>query len=898
MVRVSNFMRGEIIWSDALFAESRELWDAARDHGLASGRTHCVMAPNRTAGFLSVSRSNVRTEILSEDELGLRLSYLAELSMATLNRLEDPSVEMLDMKLSKREREILQWTGEGIRRILEEIKGIKVSGEVNCGEDAIKWCRSNPVDVVLMDMNMPGIGGLEATRKIARYSSDIKVIMLTIHTENPLPAKVMQAGAAGYLSKGAAPQDVVNAIRSVNAGQRYIASDIAQQMALSQIAPEAESPFASLSERELQIMLMITKGQKVNEISEQLNLSPKTVNSYRYRMFSKLNISGDVELTHLAIRHGQPGVYRMYDAGGTVIYVGKAKDLKKRLSSYFRTNLASRKTEALVALIQHIDVTVTHTETEALLLEHNYIKLYQPRYNVLLRDDKSYPFIFLSADSHPRLAMHRGAKHAKGEYFGPFPNGYAVRETLALLQKVFPVRQCENSVYRNRSRPCLQYQIGRCLGPCVSGLVTEEDYARQVDYVRLFLAGKDDQVLTQLISRMEVASKNLEFEEAARIRDQIQAVRRITEKQFVSNSGDDLDVIGVSFDAGLACMHVLFIRQGKVLGSRSYFPKVPAGTELSEVVETFVGQFYLQGSQMRTLPSEILLDFALADKSLLADSLSELAGRKVNVQTKPRGDRARYLKLARTNAATALVTKLSQQSTIQQRLKALAEVLKLPEVKRMECFDISHTMGEQTVASCVVFDSNGPLRAEYRRYNITGITPGDDYAAMNQVLRRRYGKAIEESKIPDVILIDGGKGQLGQAKAVFAELDVPWDKHHPLLLGVAKGSDRKAGLETLFFEPEGEGFSLPPDSPALHVIQHIRDDSHDHAISGHRKKRAKVKSTSSLETIEGIGPKRRQMLLKYMGGLQPLINASIEEIAKVPGISQALAEKIYYSLKH
>lgn len=597
------------------------------------------------------------------------------------------------------------------------------------------------------------------------------------------------------------------------------------------------------------------------------------------------------------LRQNVQGVdVRTYDDDPT--YVGKAKDLKKRLSSYFRSNLASRKTEALVAQIQQIDVTVTHTETEALLLEHNYIKLYQPRYNVLLRDDKSYPFIFLSGDTHPRLAMHRGAKHAKGEYFGPFPNGYAVRETLALLQKIFPIRQCENSVYRNRSRPCLQYQIGRCLGPCVEGLVSEEEYAQQVEYVRLFLSGKDDQVLTQLISRMETASQNLEFEEAARIRDQIQAVRRVTEKQFVSNTGDDLDVIGVAFDAGMACVHVLFIRQGKVLGSRSYFPKVPGGTELSEVVETFVGQFYLQGSQMRTLPGEILLDFNLSDKTLLADSLSELAGRKINVQTKPRGDRARYLKLARTNAATALTSKLSQQSTVHQRLTALASVLKLPEVKRMECFDISHTMGEQTVASCVVFDANGPLRAEYRRYNITGITPGDDYAAMNQVLRRRYGKAIDDSKIPDVILIDGGKGQLAQAKNVFAELDVSWDKNHPLLLGVAKGADRKAGLETLFFEPEGEGFSLPPDSPALHVIQHIRDESHDHAIGGHRKKRAKVKNTSSLETIEGVGPKRRQMLLKYMGGLQGLRNASVEEIAKVPGISQGLAEKIFWSLKH
>lgn len=594
----------------------------------------------------------------------------------------------------------------------------------------------------------------------------------------------------------------------------------------------------------------------------------------------------------------QPGVYRMYDATETVIYVGKAKDLKKRLSSYFRQNVGSRKTETLVKNIAQIDVTVTHTETEALLLEHNYIKLYQPRYNVLLRDDKSYPLIFLSADNHPRLSIHRGAKHAKGEYFGPFPNSYAVRETLALLQKLFPIRQCENSVYRNRSRPCLQYQIGRCLGPCVKGLVSDEEYEQQVNYVRLFLSGKDSQVLDSLVVRMEEASKALKFEEAARIRDQIQAVRRVTEKQFVSGNSDDLDVIGVAFDSGMACVHVLFIRQGKILGSRSYFPKVPSGTELSEVVQTFVGQFYLQGSQIRTLPGEILLDFTLPEKDILSDSISELAGRKVNIQTRPRGDRARYLKLAKTNAQTALFTKLSQQSTIHQRLTELEKVLHLSDIRRMECFDISHTMGEETVASCVVFDQHGPVRSEYRRYNITGITPGDDYAAMNQVLRRRYGKALEEDKIPDVIFIDGGKGQLGQAKNVFAELDVPWDKNRPLLLGIAKGSDRKAGLETLFLQPEGEGFSLPPDSPALHLIQHIRDDSHNHAITGHRKKRAKVRNTSSLETIEGVGPKRRQTLLKYMGGLQPLMNASVEEIAKVPGISQALAEKIHNALKH
>lgn len=602
--------------------------------------------------------------------------------------------------------------------------------------------------------------------------------------------------------------------------------------------------------------------------------------------------------TFLSTLTSQPGVYRMYDATGTVIYVGKAKDLKKRLASYFRQQIASRKTETLVKNIAQIDITVTHTETEALLLEHNYIKQYHPRYNVLLRDDKSYPLIFLSADSHPRLAIHRGAKHAKGEYFGPFPNSYAVRETLVLLQKLFPIRQCENSVYRNRSRPCLQYQISRCLGPCVAGLVSEEEYRQQVDYVRQFLSGKDQQVLHQLIEQMENASKRLNFEEAARIRDQIQAVRSVTERQFVSGGSDDLDVIGVAFNAGIACLHVLFIRQGKVLGSRSYFPKVPGGTEIGEVVQTFFGQFYLQGSQARTLPSEILLDFNLLQKKLLAESLCELAGRKIQIQNKPRGDRARYLKLARTNAAIALASKLAQQSTFHQRLAELAKVLNLCEINRMECLDISHTMGEQTVASCVVFDGNGPLRSEYRRYNITGITPGDDYAAMAQVLKRRYGKALDEKKIPDVIFIDGGKGQLGMAIEVFGSSNVSWDKKKPLLIGIAKGADRKAGLETLFFAPEGGGVSLQSDSPALHVIQYIRDDSHNHAITEHRQRRAKVRNTSSLELIDGVGPKRRQVLLKYMGGLQPLLNASIEEIARVQGISQALAEKIYNALKH
>lgn len=593
----------------------------------------------------------------------------------------------------------------------------------------------------------------------------------------------------------------------------------------------------------------------------------------------------------------QSGVYRMYDAGGEVLYVGKAKNLKNRLSSYFRGEKNCRRIALMVERISNIDVTVTHTEVEALLLEHNYIKQYQPRYNVLLRDDKSYPYLFVSDEHHARLALHRGSQRLRGNYFGPFPNGKAVRETMQLLQKIFPIRQCDNTVYRNRSRPCLQYQIGRCLGPCVTGLISDEEYQQQASYVRLFLAGKDEQVIKLLVQRMEQASERLDFEEAARVRDQIQAVRRITQQQFVSNSGDDLDVIAMAFESGIACLHVLFIRNGKVMGSRSYFPAVPDGTALDEVSETFIGQFYLQGNQARTLPAKILLDFPLENASLLTASLSKIANRKISLHIHPRGTKGHYLRLSRTNARSALKSRLLQQSTIKQRLIALADVLNINTIQRMECFDISHTLGQQTVASCVVFDQNGPLRTEYRRYNISGITPGDDYAAIKQVLQRRYSKAIDASKIPDIIFIDGGKGQLAQAKHVFDTLNVRWDKQNPLLLGVAKGVDRKAGLETLFLHQHGSGFSLPSDSPALHVIQHIRDESHNHAISGHRKKRGKSSLNSKLQDIDGIGPKRRQALLKYLGGLQGVRNASTDELAKVPGISPALAEKIHDMLQ-
>lgn len=593
-----------------------------------------------------------------------------------------------------------------------------------------------------------------------------------------------------------------------------------------------------------------------------------------------------------------PGVYRMYDRNNTVIYVGKAKNLKKRLSSYFRKNVNSKKTEALVASIDHIDTTITHSETEALLLEHNFIKQYQPRYNVLLRDDKSYPYILLTHERHPRITSYRGAKKIAGEYFGPYPHSSAVRETLSLMQKLFPIRQCENSVYNNRSRPCLQYQIKRCLAPCVAGYVTDEEYQQQVELARLFLQGKDQQVVTHLIEKMEQASNRLDFETAARYRDQIQAVRSVMEKQFVSNDRlDDIDIIAIAYKSGLACVQVLFIRHGKILGNRSYFPKIPANTQIAEVIETFLGQFYLQAHQGRSIPDSIVIDHSLAGKEMLQTLLSEQAGRQVQIQDKVKGEKNRYLQLAQTNASVALTTQLKQQGRIEERYQALRQLLHMDKIQRMECFDISHTMGENTIASCVVFGSEGPLKSDYRRFNIEG-THGDDYAAMEQALKKRYDKDLTAEKIPDIIFIDGGKGQLNRALAVFDNLNVSWDKHKPLLIGVAKGVDRKAGLETLLIGNSEREIHLEPDNLALHLIQHIRDESHNHAISGHRKKRQKAFIQSGLESIEGVGAKRRQALLKYLGGLQGVRAATVDELASVPGISRSLAEKIFETLKH
>ncbi|WP_386694078.1 excinuclease ABC subunit UvrC [Lonepinella sp. MS14435] len=593
-----------------------------------------------------------------------------------------------------------------------------------------------------------------------------------------------------------------------------------------------------------------------------------------------------------------PGVYRMFDNTDTVIYVGKAKDLKKRLTSYFRANLSSKKTEALVAAIYRIETTITSSETEALLLEHNYIKTYQPRYNVLLRDDKSYPYILLTKERHPRLTAYRGSKKIAGEYFGPYPHAGAVRETLSLLQKLFPVRQCENSVYNNRSRPCLQYQIGRCAAPCVNGLVTDEEYNAQVEYARLFLQGKDSQVLEHLIGKMEKASATLDFENAARYRDQIQAVRSIIEKQFVSQDRlDDMDIIAIAYQLGVACVQVLFIRQGKVLGNRSYFPKVPANTDLSELTATFVGQFYLQAHQGRTVPNTIVVDHKLDEKSELETLLSEQAGRKVVIQDAVKGNKSKYLQLAQMNAKAALSLKLKETSLMSERYQALQHLLGIEKIQRMECFDISHTMGKQTVASCVVFNENGALKSDYRRFNIEGITGGDDYAAMEQALKKRYDRELETDKIPDVIFIDGGKGQLNRALQVFEQLNVKWDKKRPHLIGVAKGVDRRAGQETLILSKFGKEIHLDPDDLALHLIQQIRDESHHHAITGHRKKRQKAFTQSGLETIAGVGAKRRQALLKYLGGMQGVKKATLDEIASVPGISKALAEVIFETLK-
>nr|WP_321825482.1 excinuclease ABC subunit UvrC [Alteromonas macleodii] len=585
----------------------------------------------------------------------------------------------------------------------------------------------------------------------------------------------------------------------------------------------------------------------------------------------------------------QPGVYRMYNSQEEVIYVGKAKNLKKRVSSYFRSNLDNAKTRSLVSQIANMDVTVVNSETEAFLLENNFIKKYKPRYNVVMRDDKSYPFIFLSDHEHPRLSFHRGPQKKKGEYFGPYPSAWSVRESLRSMQRIFPVRQCEDSYYRARSRPCLQYQMQRCSAPCVEGYVSDEEYKEQVNFARLFLKGKNQQVIGGLVEKMEAASEALNFEAAARYRDQINALRKVQERQWVAGTQDEMDVFGFAFKGNMACIQVMFIREGQLLGSKAYFPKVPNTADEQEVFESFFLQFYLAGNKV--IPKQIVLSNTLTDEDAIADVLASEAGHKVQFFKGAREEKRKYLQLAQSNAQTALDAQYSQQKSVFARYLDLEAALEVDTpIQRMECFDISHTSGQQTVASCVVFNREGPHKSDYRRYNIEGITPGDDYAAMAQALKRRYKSVKEVQKIPDLLLIDGGKGQLAQAEAFFE--DWPHDKK-PMLLGVAKGTTRKPGLETLIVAGSHQVLPMDSHSPGLHLIQHIRDESHRFAITGHRNRRQKVKTTSSLESIPGIGAKRRQTLLKFMGGLQGLKKASKDEISNVPGISPELAETIY-----
>ncbi|MCI2963113.1 excinuclease ABC subunit UvrC [Shewanella sp. N2AIL] len=590
------------------------------------------------------------------------------------------------------------------------------------------------------------------------------------------------------------------------------------------------------------------------------------------------------------------GVYRMYDVKNDVIYVGKAKDLKKRLTSYFRKNLANVKTQALVSHIHHIDVTLTHSETDALLLENDYIKQYMPKYNVLLRDDKSYPYILLSQHEHPRLAYHRGPQREKGHYFGPYPNGGAVRESLHLMQKLFPIRQCDDLYYKSRSRPCLQYQLSRCSAPCV-GKVSNADYDEQVKLASLFLKGKDQQVISALVDKMELAAERQAYEQAARFRDQIMALRKVAEQQEVSNNKGDMDVIGVHYASGIACFHLLFIREGKIFGSRSYYPSVPAQTDMDEVLRSFILQFYLNADIQRTIPKEVVISHNFEELHELETAISEALDKKFSIKTNVRADRASFLRLAVTNATNAVVTRLSHKNTVEQRFVLLEEILELSTpIQRMECFDISHTMGESTVASCVVFNREGPHKGEYRRYNIEGITPGDDYAAMKQAVSRRFDKIEAGGKIPDILFIDGGLGQLRIAQKIVDEKFVHLDKA-PQLIGVAKGEGRKPGLETLILGDTETSFSLEGDSPALHLIQHIRDESHRFAITGHRNRRQKTRNTSTLESIPGIGPKRRKALLQHLGGLQEVKGASVAELVKVPGISIEMAQTIHDALR-
>lgn len=600
--------------------------------------------------------------------------------------------------------------------------------------------------------------------------------------------------------------------------------------------------------------------------------------------------------TYLKTVPHKPGVYRMISVDEKILYVGKAKDLKNRVSSYFRSNLVNSRIYSMVKQICDVQITITSTEAEALLLESNLIKKHRPRYNILLRDDKSYPYIYLSKHKFPRLTFHRGGRKGKGQYFGPYPSAGAVRETLGLLQKLFLVRQCEDSYFSNRSRPCLQYQIERCTAPCTHE-ISEEDYQQGTRHTVKFLQGKSQLVIDELVQQMDKASTELEFERAAGYRDQIEKLRQVSQQQSISGGSGDVDVIAMQYASDVASVQVLTIRKGNNLGNKNFFPKIPhfENTE-SEIFSAFIAQYYFS----REVPNEILISHALDDKDTLEEMLQLKAERKVTIAHRLRGDRSRWVDMAARNAQHALGTHLASKAGIQKRVQALQTELDLDYIPaRMECYDISHTMGEATVASCVVFGLEGAIKSEYRRYNITDIVGGDDYAAMKQVLQRRFRKALEtgeegRKKLPDILFIDGGKGQVTQAVDVLKNLQITGVD----IIGVTKGEGRRQDMDALTILSDNGGIKkekiyLPAHSSALHLIQQIRDEAHRFAITGHRARRQKARNTSPLEGIEGLGPKRRQSLLKQFGGIRAITRASVDELSKVNGISMALATKIY-----
>ena len=583
-----------------------------------------------------------------------------------------------------------------------------------------------------------------------------------------------------------------------------------------------------------------------------------------------------------------PGVYKMLGKNGDIIYVGKAKSLKSRVNSYFAKTIDHPKTRALVQRIDNIETIITRSETEALLLEQNLIKLHRPPYNVLLRDDKSYLYVFISADKpYPRLAYGRGkGQHQKGRFFGPFPSAHAAKQTLLMMQKMFMVRQCTNTFFAQRQRPCLEYQIKRCKAPCV-GLVSPEEYADDVNNTIRFLKGEGTDLQVKLVGKMEQAAEDMNFEQAALYRDQLSMLREVQAKQAVYTVKGEADIIAIASQAGITCVHVMNVRNGQVLGGNNYFPDVDSENDIADNLSEFVSSFYFQVSD--DLPEELIISHELPDQTAMTEALTETFGKKVTIKTKVREQRSEWLTLAQMNANNALQTKLGDYLEVKSRFNALNGVLKEAlqgkSLDRIECFDISHTMGEATIASCVVADQGGLRKRDYRQYAIHGITGGDDYAAMKQVLNRRYSK----QPLPDLLLIDGGKGQLNMAKDVLSELGI---LTQTLLVGVAKGEGRKAGLEVLHFI-DREPLDLPADSKALHLIMHIRDEAHRFAITAHRKKRDKRRSSSVLEAIPGLGEKRRRELLNHFGGLQQLLGASQDEIGQVNGIGKVMANTIY-----